>query len=115
MSALAQTTIPTSLPFDWQANLDMIFGLKGASTLTICFVIVKFINNVVLAGWFDQWIGKVKILVVSGVAVVINVIGLLIEGGHSVSQIIFLCIGAAATQVFIDQLQKQIFTKKGAV
>jgi len=93
----------------------MIMGLKGASTLTICFIVAKFINNVVLAGLFDQWIGKVKLLVASAVSVVVSALGMFVDGQYSFSQIIIACIGLTAMQVFIDQAQKQWFTKKGSV
>lgn len=113
MGLFAQTTLPTSLPFDWEANLALINGFKGATGLSLIFIITKIINNVVLAGWLDKMIGRYKLLAVSTVSILMSVIGMLVQGGFNAMQILMATITLTAAQVWVDQFSKQVIGKKG--
>jgi hypothetical protein len=113
MSLFAQTTLPTSLPFDWEANLALINGFKGVTGISLIFIITKVVNNIVLAGWLDKMIGRYKLLTVSAVSIALSVIGLLVQGGYSAIQIVMATITLTASQVFLDQFNKQVIGKKG--
>ena len=94
---------------DWSSLLTAIGGLKGASALTIVFVVVK-----VLALLFRTPLGKFaglwQLIIINGLMAVLGVLGAKLAGAEWLPSIVS-GTNLALVSLFGNQIFKQVFKK----
>lgn len=122
--ALAQEAVETvteSIPVvtnDEFINLlvTSIGGIKGASTLAIVLIVVKLLAKFLSTEWagklFKKLSDRAKFTIITGLNVVIALLGLMTVGGLSFGAAIVHSTVIAALSVFLNQGYKVYFGSK---
>lgn len=101
----------------FQYLLDSIGGIKGASTLTIAYIIAQAILFFLLSPLFLSVFPKLandgtKLLIAVAVHLIVGVLGLMLKENLSIGLALTHSTTLASFAVLLDQVRKKIFRKK---
>lgn len=107
-SVVVLAQVDPSKPVDNLNDLLALYASMKGSTLGIIILVTQalmFIFNKI--GWFDKAWGGWKLVTVSGLSIALSVLVALFKGG-SIGSILFDAGFLMSTQVFINQIAKQL-------